>query len=120
MQKLGDGVARNGEAGHAHQAVLGLPGLGRETSELKFQGKAGPAGDGAARDLSVDALREGLENLLGVGSVAGESLGGGAAIGETARVDVALEIGRAKNFGEAALSHALPKLHLEESVLRGD
>src|ERR1017187_3065322 len=120
MFELAEGVASHRKRGHAGQTVFRMPGVGRKSSELKFDGQAGSAGSGEAGDIGVDAVGKRSEDCLGVGRVTfifGLHI---TAIAQGAGVHIAGQRGSTENLGEPSLASAFPELHLEEAILGSD
>ncbi len=69
MREFAEGVAGHGKRGHAVQTVFRMPRVGRESSELKFEGQAGAAGSGQAGDIGIDAVGKCGQDCLCVGRV---------------------------------------------------
>ena len=120
MLQFADSIAGHGKCSHTIQADLGMPVVGRESSELKFDGQSRAAGRGQAVDVGVDAVGkrgQDCERIRGVAFIFGLHV---APITQSARVHVAGQSGRPQNLGEPSLARSFPKLHLKKPVLSCD
>lgn len=120
MFEFVDGIAGHGKRGHAIQAIFGVPGFGRESGELKFEGKTGACGSGEVGDIGVDAFGKGGEDRARIGCIAFVFGAHVSAVAQGAGVEVAGKRGGSKNFGESSLAGAFPEFHLEEAILGGN
>ena len=119
--EFAEGVAGHGERGHAIQAILRMPGVGRKSGELKFDGQPGAAGSRQAGDIGVDAVGKGVEDRSAYRARSFH-------IPPSCRRDSAsaralMSRGRAEgpeDFGQPSLAGTLPDFHLKEAILGGD
>src|SRR5262249_1209155 len=120
MRQFAESIAGHRECCHAVQTILRLPRLGLKPSPQKLDGKPVPSRAPWAANERVTPAGECLEDLFCVGRIALVFGFDVAAIAQEPCTNIVRPLGFADDFGEAALSRALPQFHLKEAVLRGD
>src|SRR6516162_2353647 len=117
VSQFGDRVARHRKGRHPREAVLRLPRLGGEAGKGKFERESRSTRRRPFRNVGIDSLGEGFEDLPRIRSVTRILNVHGTAIGKQPGVDIALEVGGTQHLREAPLSHTFPQLHLKQTVL---